>query len=640
VRERLRDLVGRIHRAADRRQHIPVETVGRLAAVLQVLDADHGSGDPGPADPFETMADVFGLDVTDLDLLLIAAAIDLDANLAIAFSLLRGTPGPSRPSVGLAMELCEIPTVSAGALAHLGTNSPLREQGLVRLSSAEPWLARELSVAERVLGHLVGLHEPDALLRPLLVDPILMNLPGVDLLAGALRHGAGFCWVRSPLGAAGLTLAATAFAQLDLDTVVIDLPVEISGQDMREILRSATREAALLGRGLVVNGADQLAEPAMRWGLAELERAVVPAVAVGTRPWDSTWLRRSPVLVDALAITTADRDHVWRIIGGDPVAGAGLSQLRLTPEAIADAAQHAALHAKAAGVPLDADAVRRSARQLGGAQAAAPPGLGTGSFADLILPPQVMGTLQRFTDWARHRDRLLESTTLFDLGRRSAGLTALFTGSPGTGKTLAAQIVADELGLDLFLVDLPSIVDKYVGETQKNLEKVFHQAESMNVVMFFDEADALFGRRSEVKDAHDRYANQEIAYLLQRLESFDGITILATNLRGNIDQAFSRRMSVIAHFPDPDAETRQRIWESHLRRSGALDPADPIDVQRLAGAIEMAGGDIRNIVLAAAYDATCEGAALGMRHIRAATVGEFHKLGRRVQEGALHAAHS
>ncbi len=632
MRERLRTLVGRLHWAADRRRHLPAETWARLQAVLMVLDADHAPTDEDPVtDPLLGLGEVFGLDEVDLDLLMIGAAIDLDANIATAFGLLRGLPAPGRPSIGLALELCELPTVSAAALTHLGSSSRLRQQGLLAVSSSEPWLARELLIPERVLGHLVGLDEPDLPLRPLIVSSILLTLPGVETLAGAIRHGAAFSWVHAPLGAAGLSFAAAAFAALDLGCLAIQIPPGLGGGDLLDVLRSAVREAALLGRGLVVVGAERLADPANRGGFPILEGAAVPVVAVGTQTWDTDWLRRSPISLEAPPLTAADREVVWRLVGGDQSGAAGLSGLRLTPEDIADTAQHAGLRARAGSEPVTAELVRRSARQLGGAKgtAAARPARST-SFADLILPEHIMAPLARFVAWAKQRDRLIESSSLLDVGGSGTGLAALFTGSPGTGKTLAAHIVADELGLDLFPVDLPAIVDKYIGETEKHLEKVFHRAESMNVVLFFDEADALFGRRSEVKDAHDRYANQEIAYLLQRMEHFDGITILATNLRGNIDQAFSRRMSAIVHFPDPDEPTRKRLWESHLARAGKLDPHDPIEVTQLAEAAEMAGGDIRNIVLAAAYDAAADGTGVGMRHLKAATVGEFLKLGRRV----------
>ena len=191
-------------------------------------------------------------------------------------------------------------------------------------------------------------------------------------------------------------------------------------------------------------------------------------------------------------------------------------------------------------------------------------------------------------------------------------------------------MIADELGIDLIQVDLSTVVDKYIGETEKNLERLFQQAESLNVVLFFDEADALFGRRSEVKDAHDRHANQEVAYLLQRMENFDGLTILATNLRGNLDPAFNRRMDFVVHFPDPDVPTRRRLWSTHLDRLGALDDADPMPLDDLAALVDLSGGDIRNIVLAAGYDCAAAGELPGFRHVRAAVVGEFQKLGRRV----------
>ena len=174
------------------------------------------------------------------------------------------------------------------------------------------------------------------------------------------------------------------------------------------------------------------------------------------------------------------------------------------------------------------------------------------------------------------------------------------------------------------------MVDKYVGETEKNLERVFAAAESRNALLFFDEADSLFGSRSAVKDAHDRYANQEVAFLLQRMEKSEGVTILATNLRGNLDPAFSRRLQFIVHFPDPDRSTRHALWDHHLRRTGLpVDDADPIDVPRLAG-VEATGSDIYNMVLTAAFAAAADGSPLGMRHVRDALSRELGKLGRRV----------
>ena len=226
-------------------------------------------------------------------------------------------------------------------------------------------------------------------------------------------------------------------------------------------------------------------------------------------------------------------------------------------------------------------------------------------------------------------------TTVGPLRGHGAGICALFSGGPGTGKTLAAHVIADALALDLHQVDLAGVVSKYIGETEKNLERVFATAESMNALLFFDEADALFGSRSEIKDSRDRYANTEIAYLLQRMEAFDGITVLATNLRGNLDAAFARRLHFIVHFPDPDAPTRRRLWELHLTGAGPADPDDPVDLDLLASAVELSGGDIRNIVLSAAFAARGDDRPIGMLQVSEATVREYTKLGRRAPIGLL-----
>jgi len=254
---------------------------------------------------------------------------------------------------------------------------------------------------------------------------------------------------------------------------------------------------------------------------------------------------------------------------------------------------------------------------------------------DLVLPPAALSEVQRLLDWARYRDEVTAMGPLHGKGGKGIGICALFSGPPGTGKTLAAHVVADSLGMDLYQVDLSTIVDKYIGETEKNLERVFLEAEATNAVLFFDEADALFGSRSEVKDAKDRYANQEIAYLLQRMEQFDGITVLASNLRGNIDPAFARRLHFMVSFPDPDEPTRRRLWTHHLEVL-ATDPADPVDVDLLASAVELAGGDIRNMVLTAVYAAVAEGVPLGMRHVTDSVHREHLKLGRRPPAGLPH----
>jgi SpoVK/Ycf46/Vps4 family AAA+-type ATPase len=248
----------------------------------------------------------------------------------------------------------------------------------------------------------------------------------------------------------------------------------------------------------------------------------------------------------------------------------------------------------------------------------------------LILPDDAREQLREICAQMEHRHRVLEE---WGLGRRMAmgkGLTALFAGNSGTGKTMAADVIASSLGLDLYKIDLSGIVSKYIGETEKNLSSIFREAETSNAILFFDEADALFGKRSEVKDAHDRYANIETAYLLQRMEEYLGVVILATNLKMNLDEAFLRRLTFVVDFPMPEQPDRLRIWESIVAHEMPL--ADDVDIPFMARQFKIAGGNIRNIVLAAAYLAADEGSEVAMHHFIRATRREYQKLGRMVTD--------
>lgn len=252
---------------------------------------------------------------------------------------------------------------------------------------------------------------------------------------------------------------------------------------------------------------------------------------------------------------------------------------------------------------------------------------------DLILPSDQVTLLYEMVNTIRSRPLVLEEWGIGKKLTASAGITALFFGPPGTGKTMAAGIIARELGLDLYKIDLSTMVSKYIGETEKNLERIFTEAESSNAILFFDEADAIFGKRSEVKDAHDRYANIEISYLLQRMESYDGVTILATNLKANLDDAFTRRLQFAVDFPFPKAPDRLRIWQ-------ALFPSDVphapnLDMERMAKQFDIAGGNIRNIIVNAAYLAATNGQLVTMEHLLHGTRRELQKMGRLVNERDL-----
>jgi hypothetical protein len=247
------------------------------------------------------------------------------------------------------------------------------------------------------------------------------------------------------------------------------------------------------------------------------------------------------------------------------------------------------------------------------------------SLSDLVLPEDQTRQLQEIVDAVRGREHVLER---WGFGRKvcvTPGVSVLFSGSSGTGKTMAAGVVAAELGMELFRVDLSRVVSKYIGETEKHLDALFTEARGASAVLLFDEADALFGKRSEVKDAHDRYANIEVAYLLQRMEASEGVTVLATNLRRNLDTAFVRRLQFAVEFPAPSAELRLRIWQRVWPAEATLAP--DVDLGFMARQFEIAGGNVRNIALRAAFLAAHEETAIGMRHIVTATRREFQKMG-------------
>lgn len=649
MRARLADLVAKLGATVDRRAPLyrpPTGTAepagiqhrrepAELSEVLAVLRTEHPleSDLHEKVDRLGGLGEVFGLD--DLDLLLLVAAVapHLDANIALLYALLQGADRPTGASVGLTLEVAGIPTLSATAFDRLGETAPMRRLGLLGLRSGGPWLSREILVPERVLAHLAGSDEVEPELRAALTTVAPRSFADTAVLVRSFNAGIPLVWIHTPRGTAGLALAAGALQSLGIGELAVDLRRVADPAGLAPVLGAAAREAAIRGCGLVVAGAELLAGPGRNTLFSQLASARIPVALVGSRGWDPSWLPWSPVTVQAPVLNQQERVEIWRSATGLTTDVDQLGTLRMTPEAITQAAHLAGNLALARGTEITAQGLAQAARDVAGADTATRGA--TPRFSDLVLPDHADATLRRLVGWAGIRDQVLTDNPQFGSDPSSRGIAALFSGSPGTGKTLAANVVAGELGLDLFQVNLSEIIDKYIGETEKNLERIFHQAESLNVVLFFDEADALFGSRSDVKDAHDRYANQEVAYLLQRIESFDGITILATNLRGNLDPAFVRRLRFIVHFPDPDLTTRRRIWELYLGRVASRDEQDPVDLDLLAGALEVAGGDIRNIMLSATFDAAAADVPLGMRHLLAATEREFHKLGRRLPTGGF-----
>src|SRR6266487_1158103 len=584
------------------------------------------------------LADTAGLTPLDVELLLIALAPDVDSRFEQFYGYLNDDITRRRASVGLALRLCGLPEASAAGRSRFDPGAPLASGGLLVVEEpGRPLLSRALRVPDRVAGHLLGADRPDPDLASVLVSDDLSGFPpqpGADRLARAIAAGARLAYVRELPGGSGLALGAVALGASGIAAIGADAGRLHATGEPAEVARALVREALLTRAGVVLGPLDG-ADPTPV--LDVLGGVPVVVVLFGTGGWDPRWSWRPPLQVDALPIATEQRARLWRAAldgrladGVDSVAVT--AQFVLGVPQVRRAAHAAALAALGDGGPVQAAHLRQGARSqnAAGLERLARRIEPTVGWDDLVLPAAVAGQLRELAARARHRDRVLDEWRMRPGGGRGRGVTGLFAGDSGTGKTMSAEVIAGSLGLDLYAVNLATVVDKYVGETEKNLERIFTEAAGVNGVLLFDEADAIFGKRSEVRDAHDRYANIEGAYLLQRMETFDGLAILATNLRANLDDAFTRRLDMMVDFPLPDEALRRGLWDRCL--GAAMPRAADVDLDFLAAAFELTGGHIRSAAVTAASLAATAGRPVTMADVIGAVAREYRKLGRRCLE--------
>ncbi|MEU5988779.1 ATP-binding protein [Spirillospora sp. NPDC047418] len=598
----------------------------------------------------------FGLDAFDAELLLVALAPDVDRSFEPLYGYLNDDVSRRRATVGLALDLCGSPAASAAARARLGPSGPLLAGGLLVLEDEDrPFLGRALRVPDRVTDHLLGGDRLDRALSGAVTEvgdasgPVPSELRALAPVRRVVylretREGSGMAPGAAVLGGAGRPVLRADLSRLD-----------------EALIPTLIREARLRSAGIVAGpittgpqaraftdacpdgtSADAFADGASPGGFAGATSAgafadgaspddvgMVPVVLAGVLPYDPAWSRRQPLVLE-FAAPPPEADAWAAELPADVAfdVAAATAPYRFDRGQIRRAVRAALDYAALEGVSPEARHLHRGARlqnAVGLQQHARriSPAVG---WDDLVLPPDEAGRLRELVARARHRHRVLGDWGLRTGGGRGRGVVALFAGESGTGKTLAAEVVAGELGLDLYVVDLSAVVDKYVGETEKNLERIFTEADRLDAVLLFDEADAVFGKRSEVKDARDRYANLESAFLLQRLESFDGIAVLTTNLRANIDDAFTRRLDVIADFPFPDAVRRRALWAHCL--APPLPCGDDLDLERCAREFELAGGAIRSAATTAAYLAAAAGRPVSMADVLTGAEREYLKMGR------------
>jgi hypothetical protein len=637
------------------------EELEQMSAVIDVRVRDGLAA--GAALALPALGRSFGLSATELRTVVICLAPELRRKYDRLYAYLQDDITRQRPSVDLVLDLlCTDEAERWGALRLFDDSAPLLRLGILRAvpdpasPSGSSGLARFLALDPRICQFLLGGSGLDARLvghARLARPPTSIPPPAsaVALSRLAVRHGisldrSGPAFVyalHGPEGAGKRTLARQISALLDLALLTVDLrSVAAPPADAVDLVRVAVREARLQRAAVCLTGTDEFAPDSRRALLAALQVALQDlgglAFLSAVQPWLGTDpLGDVPIHEVDLALPDAVRSaELWRdalashVAAPEAWAGELADRFRLTPAAIRAAVAAAGRRSltgarpRAMGLPdLYAACRQASAGRLSDVAAAIHPACG---WDDLVLPDDRLELLRDICSQARHHRRVFDGWGFGARGGRGTGLTALFGGPPGTGKTMAAEVIAGDLGLDLFKVDLSGVVSKYIGETEKNLRRVFAEARTSNAVLLFDEADALFGRRTEVSDAQDRYANIETSYLLQQMEQYDGIVLLATNLRQNLDEAFIRRLRFIVEFPFPDVRSRARIWRTHFP-SAAPVSAD-VDVDFLAREFPVAGGTIRNIVLNAAFLAAADGGVIDRRHIMRGTRREFEKIGR------------
>ena len=577
------------------------------------------------------LAERFELDDLDVELLLTALAPDVDDRFERYYGYLNDDVTRRRVSVGLALGLAGVLIADRGGRDRLDQRGPLRAGGLVELEELDrPFLTRPLRVPDRVTTHLLGSDQPDPAVAYALVDVAPTGEPPDERLVQALRQRDAFVYVHDATHGATEPIVDAAGAA-DVPALVVDLERVGSAIEADALATGGVREARLRGGVLVAGPIDAVTSPDAGF-LHRLTSQPVPLVLTGQCGWDPAWARRPPLVLEPPRLSGPARARLWtNALAGEDNDGFDPAEItahyRLGAGQIRRAAAAAALTARVSGRAVRADDVRLGARQQNAARLERlarriEPAV---SWDDLVLPPTVTDGLRSLAQRARHREVVLGEWGMRPGGGRGVGITALFAGDPGTGKTMSAEVVAHELGLDLYVVNLATVVDKYIGETEKNLDRIFAESDGVNGVLLFDEADALFGQRSEVRDSHDRYANIEVAYLLQRMETFDGLAVLATNLRSNVDAAFTRRLDVVVDFPMPDRALRRSLWGHCL---GPLALAGDLDLDFCAEAFDLSGGDIRAIAVTIGYRVAAGSRDVTMTDVIAAVGEEYRKLGR------------
>ena len=617
----------------------------------------------------ESLARAFHLTSTDIDILLICLAPELDLRYESLYAYLHGDVTKKRPSVDLVLNLL-CPTLEAKleARQRLIPSAPLLKYHLLNLfddpsQPHPPLLSKYLKIDDRIVNYILDLNCIDSRLQFYVTSRIpqtkledlclpvevKQRLKRLTLPLETMQAEPIF-YLQGAYGVGKQSTAETFCQQRGMRLLIVDGErlLNTDAIAFETTLRLVCREAVLQNAVLYWKSFDGCLEEAkqthLKSLLQQLDDHPLPAFLTGNETWEPVdALQNRPFLrIEFSYPTTAERVGLWqRWLDSQTWRRSELElkmladKFRFSGGQIKDAAATAynlaywrdPNHEQLTMGELYAACRLQSNRKLGNLATKIEPHY---HWNDIILPPDQLQQLREICNCVKYRTLIYDQWGFDRQSSLGKGLNVLLTGLPGTGKTMSVDIIARELNLELYKIDLSTVVSKYIGETEKNLSRIFKEAKTSNAILFFDEADAMFGKRSEVRDSHDRYANLEVSYLLQQVEAYQGVVVLATNLCKNMDDAFVRRMHFCIEFPFPNRQERRRIWEKVLpdMTPRSLD----LDLEFMAQRFEIAGGNIRNIALAAAFLAADDDEQVAMKHLILATRREYQKMGKVIQQ--------
>jgi hypothetical protein len=606
----------------------------------------------------EVLSDRLGLSEFERNVLFLCAAMELDTRIAGLCARAQNDPQKNFPTFALALALFDEPSWDA-----LSPDRPLRFWRLIEISQlgAQPLTASALRADERIVNYVKGLNHLDERLSSLL-SPLEISLDSIELAPSQQKlvqiilrrweQSADMSWLAAAqlVGPDSLSKQLVAHhAAAELSRYLYRLPVELlpaNPLELDTLARLWQRESRLLPLALYLTAEELNGEAAGPAGpLNRFLSRTDGVFFVGVREI-LPQLGRAHVAFDIAKPTAAEQKTAWRAVLGDngqDNAALLAGQFNLNLPTIHELSCLTKTEANDSNAPLarkiweiccasERPRLDRLAQRL----------VPKATWDDLVLPADEMNRLREIAAQVKHRNQVYCDWGFERKMNRGFSISALFAGDSGTGKTMAAEVIANELQLNLYRIDLSAVVNKYIGETEKNLRRLFDAAEDGGAILFFDEADALFGKRSEVKDSHDRYANIEINYLLQRIESYRGLAILATNMKSALDTAFMRRLRFIVNFPYPTAADRRRLWEKvflqpDAKKNLAVPPLDKLDYEHLAK-LNLTGGHIHSAALNAAFRAVAAGSNVTMPLVLDAVKTELLKLDRPVNEADFYYA--